>query len=234
MELGGKSAQILLDDADLARALALIAGGVFTHCGQACNAGTRLLVHRRIHDQVVQSLHETAKSMRLGPGIDDPDMGPLINQSHLRTVESYLDVAKQEGELLLGAEKPSDPALAKGAFARPALVLKASNKSRIAQEEIFGPVLTVISFSTPEEALQMANDSEFGLVAGVRTRDIGTALKLAQGLRVGQVWINSFGIGLDVEFPFGGEKRSGFGQEKGIEALATYQQIKNICVRHGF
>jgi acyl-CoA reductase-like NAD-dependent aldehyde dehydrogenase len=232
MELGGKSAQLLFADADLDRALPIVANGVFTHCGQVCNAGTRLLVEHAIHDEVVARLHERTKGMRLGAGLDDPDMGPLISKSHQASVERYYDVAHQEGELLLGAETPSDPKLAGGAFVRPALVVGAGNRSRIAREEIFGPVLTVIPFRSAQEAVDMANDSPFGLVAGVHTTNISAALAAAEALRVGQVWINAFGVGLDVEFPFGGYKLSGFGREKGLEALAAYQQIKNVCIHH--
>ena len=134
--------------------------------------------------------------------------------------------------MLWGAEKPTAAALANGAFVRPALVTGASNEARIAREEIFGPVLTVIPFDTAEEAVRMANDSPFGLVAGVHTTNINAALSVAEKLRVGQVWINSFGVGLDVEFPFGGYKLSGYGREKGLEALAAYQQVKNICIHH--
>ena len=232
MELGGKSPQILFEDADMDSALKIIAGGVFTHCGQVCNAGTRLLVQRSVHNSAVERLHAMASAMKLGAGIDDPDMGPLISSAHRKDVEAYYDLAGKEGELLLGAETPKDPTLSDGAFVRPALVVGASNAARVAREEIFGPVLTVIPFDTVDEAIDLANDSPFGLVAGVHTTNINKALILSERLRVGQVWINAFSVGLDVEFPFGGFKQSGFGREKGLEALAAYQQVKNVCVRH--
>jgi len=232
MELGGKSPQVLFADAEMEKALPIIAGGFLTHAGQVCNAGTRLLVERSIHDDVVERLHQHIQSMRLGAGVDDPDMGPLINTSHRDDVERYYEVARGDGELLLGADVPSDTALAEGAFVRPGLVIGASNETRIAREEVFGPILTVIPFDTPDEAIRIANDSPFGLVAGVHTTNINKALGLGEKLRVGQVWINSFGVGLDVEFPFGGYKLSGFGREKGLEAIAAYQQIKNICIHH--
>lgn len=232
MELGGKSAQILFADADMDRALPIVSAGVFTHCGQVCNAGTRLLVERKAHDRVVERLHARSKTMRLGAGILDPDMGPLISKAHQQDVERYYEVARQEGDLLLGAETPTDAELAGGAFVRPALVVGASNAARVAREEIFGPILTVIAFDTAEEAADIANDSPFGLVAGVHTTDINAAFALGERLRVGQVWINAFGVGLDVEFPFGGFKLSGFGREKGLEALGSYQQVKNFCIHH--
>lgn len=232
MELGGKSPQILFADADLDKSLPIVAGGFLTHCGQVCNAGTRLFVERSIHDRVVEMLHARINAMTLGAGIDDPDMGPLINKGHKTDVERYYDIAREDGELLLGADLPKSPALSDGAFVRPGLVVGAGNTTRIAREEIFGPILTVIPFDTAEEAIVGANDSPFGLVAGIHTTNINKALGVGEKLRVGQVWINSFGVGLDVEFPFGGYKLSGFGREKGLEALAAYQQIKNIAIHH--
>jgi acyl-CoA reductase-like NAD-dependent aldehyde dehydrogenase len=180
----------------------------------------------------VEKLHARIKAMNLGAGVDDPDMGPLIGKTQKADVERYFDIARKDGELLLGADVPTSPELANGAFVRPALLVGASNDTQIAREEIFGPVLTVIPFDTAEEAVAGANDSPFGLVAGIHTSSINKALGVGEKLRVGQVWINSFGVGLDVEFPFGGYKLSGFGREKGLEALGAYQQIKNIAIHH--
>ncbi len=232
MELGGKSAQILFADADLDRALPIIASGVFTHCGQVCNAGTRLVVERNIHNSVVDRLQAMIGDMSMGAGIDDPDLGPLINLGHKKDVDAFYEIAREEGELILGAETPKTEPLSNGAFVRPALVTGAGNETRIAREEIFGPILTVIPFDGAEDAARIANDSPFGLVAGVHTTNVDAALAMSERLRVGQVWVNSFAVGLDVEFPFGGYKLSGFGREKGLEALAAYQQVKNICVHH--
>lgn len=232
MELGGKSPQILFADADLDKSLPIVAGGFLTHCGQVCNAGTRLFVERSIHDRVVDKLHARISAMTLGAGIDDPDMGPLISRAHKSDVERYYDIARKDGELLLGADLPKSASLADGAFVRPGLVVGANNGTQIAREEIFGPILTVIPFDTAEEAVSGANDSPFGLVAGIHTTNINKALGVGEKLRVGQVWINSFGVGLDVEFPFGGFKLSGFGREKGLEALGAYQQIKNVAIHH--
>jgi acyl-CoA reductase-like NAD-dependent aldehyde dehydrogenase len=233
MELGGKSPQIVFADADLDQAIPIVAGGVFLHCGQVCNAGTRLLVQRSIHDNVVDRLRQHMEKMQLGRGLDDPDMGPLISRNQKDQVLKYYDLAAREGELMLGSSLPTDAALENGNFVRPALVVGASNATRIAREEVFGPILTIIPFDDANEAISIANDSPFGLVAGVHTRAIDSAMALAEHLRVGQVWINSFFVGLDVEFPFGGFKQSGFGREKGLEALSSYQQPKNICVRFG-
>jgi acyl-CoA reductase-like NAD-dependent aldehyde dehydrogenase len=230
MELGGKSPQILFADANMDAALDIIAGAAFLHCGQVCNAGTRLLVERRVHNQVVDVLQAKARALKLGKGLDDPGMGPLINKAQKSKVLSYYELASKEGDLLLGSELPSDPALKEGNFVRPALVANASNAARVAREEIFGPILTIIPFDNVAQAIEIANDSPFGLVAGVHTKNIDVAMQMSEKLRVGQVWINSFWVGLDVEFPFGGFKQSGFGREKGLEALTAYQQIKNVCV----
>jgi aldehyde dehydrogenase (NAD+) len=230
MELGGKSPQLLFADADLDRAIPTIAAGMYGHAGQVCNAGTRLLVEASIHDQVVERLHQHIRGMRLGRGLDDPDMGPVVSAAQKETVEQYLEVAAAEGTVLEGAPLPEDPELAGGYFVRPSMVTGIGNGCRIAQEEIFGPVLAVIGFRDFDEAVRLANDTDFGLVAGVFTGSVDTTMRAAQELRAGQVWVNAFGVGLDVEFPFGGYKRSGFGREKGLEALNAYLQVKNVCV----
>lgn len=230
MELGGKSPQLVFADADLDRTVPRLLAGMYTHAGQVCNAGTRLLVHSSVHDELVSRLHEGIKGMRLGHGLSDPDMGPVVSQTQRDGVQGYLDLAATEGTLLLGADLPTDEDLRGGYFVRPGLVTGIGNDARVAQEEIFGPLLAVIPFETTEHALEMANDSDFGLVAGVFTANVSTAMTCASELQAGQVWVNSFGVGLDVEFPFGGFKRSGFGREKGLEAISAYLQVKNICV----
>lgn len=230
MELGGKSPQLVFADADLERSLPIVLTGMYLHAGQVCNAGTRLLVQRSVHDEVVERLHGMIQGMRLGNGMDDPDLGPVVSRAQQQSVLEYVAVAEAEGQLLLGADLPADPTLRDGYFVRPSIVVGAGPDSRIAREEVFGPLLTVLPFDTAEEAIAIANDSEFGLVAGVHTTNVSTAMLAAQDLQAGQVWVNSFGVGLDVEFPFSGYKRSGFGREKGLEALDGYQQVKNICV----
>lgn len=230
MELGGKSPQILYADADQERSLDTIYGGMFTHAGQVCNAGTRLLVESSILEETVERLHSRINSISLGHGLDDPDMGPVVSAAQCRDVNSYYELAAEEGTLLRASELPTDERLSKGNFVQPALVHGVNNRSRIAQEEVFGPLLTVIGFDTEDEALAMANDSDFGLVAGVFTSDVGKSMRAAEEIQAGQIYVNSFGIGLDVEFPFGGFKRSGFGREKGVEGMAAYLQIKNVLV----
>ncbi|HVM13474.1 MAG TPA: aldehyde dehydrogenase family protein [Egibacteraceae bacterium] len=231
MELGGKSAQIVYPDADLDRILPILNQGMYLHAGQVCNAGTRLVIHEAVEDRVVEELHGLIRQMRLGHALDDPDMGPVISQEQKANVEEYLDIAESEGgRVLIGADLPDEPRLANGYFARPALVTNITNDARVAQEEIFGPILSVIGYTDEDEAIRIANQSPFGLVAGVFTSSIDRAMYASQELRVGQVWVNSFGVGLDVEFPFGGYKASGFGREKGLEALNAYLQVKNTCV----
>lgn len=230
MELGGKSPQIVFADADFDRILPVVHQGMYLHAGQVCNAGTRLLVERSCHDEVVERLHQMNTQMTLGHGLEDPDMGPVVSENQQRTIQEYYDLAKQEGTLLEGAELPGDPQLEGGFFLRPSMVVDVAAEARVMKEEIFGPLLGVVPFDSVEEAFAIANDSEFGLVAGVHTTNISTAMLAAQELQAGQVWINSFGFGLDVEFPFSGYKRSGFGREKGLEALDGYVQVKNVGV----
>jgi acyl-CoA reductase-like NAD-dependent aldehyde dehydrogenase len=230
MELGGKSPQLVFADADLDRTIPNLMAGMYTHAGQVCNAGTRLLVEASVHDEVVRRLSERISAMRLGHGLDDPDLGPVVSAQARDGIQEYLELAATEGTVHAGGALPDDPALSGGYFVRPHLVTGIGNEARVAQEEVFGPLLSVIPFDTTEQALQMADASEFGLVAGVFTQNISTAMRCVEELSAGQVWVNAFGVGLDVEFPFGGVKRSGFGREKGLEALGAYQQIKNVCV----
>lgn len=230
MELGGKSPQLVFADADFDRILPIVHQGMYLHAGQVCNAGTRLLVERSVHDEVVERLSAMNQAMSLGHGMDDPDMGPVVSRAQQQSVEEYVSIARSEGTVLEGAELPGDPGLENGFFIRPTMVVDLPTDARIMREEIFGPLLGVVPFDTPEEAIALANDSEFGLVAGVHTTNISTAMLAAQELQAGQVWINSFGVGLDVEFPFSGYKRSGFGREKGLEALDGYLQVKNVSV----
>ncbi|PYR57817.1 MAG: aldehyde dehydrogenase, partial [Acidobacteria bacterium] len=200
--------------------------------GQTCSAGSRLLVERKAHDAVVQRLAERAKTMRIGPGVSDPDMGPIISKRQLETIESYVTVGKDEGATLAaGGGRPSDPSLGRGFYYSPTLLDSVSPDMRVAQEEIFGPVLAIISFDELEEAVELANRSQYGLVAGVWTRDINKAMAVSSRIKSGQVYINTYGAGGGVELPFGGYKKSGYGREKGLESLASYTQVKNVCVK---
>jgi len=231
LELGGKSPNIVFGDADLDIAAPIVARAILYNAGQTCNSCPRLLVHRSVAKLVVERLREQFGAMRLGAPLSDPDMGPLVSQRQLEKVESYVEIADGEGVRVerFGA-RPSDGALAGGYFTLPTLLTGVESPHRVFQEEIFGPVLTVTEFDTVDEAIQLANATEYGLNAGVFTRDINTAFKLARRIQAGQVYINGYGTGGAVEVPFGGFKKSGFSREKGVEGLLHYTQIKSITV----
>jgi aldehyde dehydrogenase (NAD+) len=232
MELGGKSPNIVFADADLDRTVAGVSNAIFQNAGQTCSAGSRLLVERKAHDAVVERLVARAKSMRVGPGVSDPDMGPIISKRQLDTIEGYVTIGKGEGaKVLTGGARPSDPALGGGFYFQPTLLDRVAPEMRVSREEIFGPVLAITTFEDVEEAAELANRSQYGLVAGVWTKDINKALVLASRIKVGQVYVNTYGAGGGVELPFGGYKKSGYGREKGLESLASYTQVKNVCVK---
>ncbi|HEX9365375.1 MAG TPA: aldehyde dehydrogenase family protein, partial [Vicinamibacterales bacterium] len=232
MELGGKSPNIVFADADLDLTVQGVANAIFQNAGQTCSAGSRLLVQRTAHDEVVARLTDRAKAMRVGPGVSDPDMGPIISKKQLEMIEGYVKIGQREGaQVTAGGARPSDPALGRGFFFQPTLLDRVSPEMRVAQEEIFGPVLAIITFDEIEEAIAIANRSQYGLVAGVWTRDINKALTVASRIKSGQVYINTYGAGGGVELPFGGYKKSGYGREKSLESLASYTQVKNVCVR---
>jgi aldehyde dehydrogenase (NAD+) len=232
MELGGKSPNIVFADADLDLTVQGVATAIFQNAGQTCSAGSRLLVQRQAHDALVARLAERAKGMRVGPGVSDPDMGPIISKRQLESIESYVALGRTEGATVAaGGARPSDAALGRGFFFAPTLLDQVSPDMRVAQEEIFGPVLAIIVFDEIEEAIAIANRSQYGLVAGVWTRDINKAMAVSSQIKSGQVYVNTYGAGGGVELPFGGYKKSGYGREKGLESLASYTQVKNVCIK---
>jgi aldehyde dehydrogenase (NAD+) len=232
MELGGKSPNIVFADADLDLAAQGVATAIFQNAGQTCSAGSRLLVERKSHDALVARLTDRARSMRLGPGVSDPDMGPIISKRQLETIEGYVKIGREEGaRVAAGGGRPSDASLGRGFYFQPTLLDQVSADMRVAQEEIFGPVLSIIPFEDIEEAVAIANRSQYGLVAGVWTRDINKAMQISSQIKSGQVYVNTYGAGGGVELPFGGYKKSGYGREKGLESLASYTQVKNVCVK---
>jgi acyl-CoA reductase-like NAD-dependent aldehyde dehydrogenase len=233
MELGGKSPNVVFADADLDLAAAGVANAIFQNAGQTCSAGSRLLVERGAHAALVERLAARARSMRIGPGVSDPDLGPIISKKQLETIERYVTIGREEGaSVATGGGRPSDPALGRGFYFQPTLLDRVAPDMRVAQEEIFGPVLAIIEFGDVEEAAALANRSQYGLVAGVWTRDINKAMSLASRIKAGQIYVNTYGAGGGVELPFGGYKKSGYGREKGLESLASYTQIKNVCVKY--
>ena len=232
MELGGKSPNVVFADADLELAAAGVSNAIFQNAGQTCSAGSRLLVERGAHAAFVDRLAARSKAMKVGPGVSDPDMGPIISKRQLETIEKYVAIGKQEGATVAaGGGRPSVPGLPGGYYFEPTLLDSVKPDMRVAQEEIFGPVLAIIDFDDIEEAATLANRSDYGLVAGIWTRDINKAMTLAARIKAGQVYINTYGAGGGVELPFGGYKKSGYGREKGLESLASYTQVKNVCIK---
>jgi aldehyde dehydrogenase (NAD+) len=232
MELGGKSPNIVFADADLDLAAAGVANAIFQNAGQTCSAGSRLLVERRARGAFVERLAARAAALRLGPGVSDPDMGPIISSRQREAIERYIALGTAEGaRIAAGGGRPSDPSLAGGYYLEPTLLDGVTPDMRVAQEEIFGPVLAIIDVEDVEEAAEVANRSQYGLVAGIWTRDINKAMALASRIKAGQIYVNTYGAGGGVELPFGGYKKSGYGREKGLESLASYTQVKNVCIK---
>jgi aldehyde dehydrogenase (NAD+) len=231
LELGGKSPNIVFADADLDAALEGVIKGIFTNAGQVCCAGSRLLLEDSIYDDFLARLVQRTRQIRVGPGIGNPDMGPLISQKQRLAVLSYIDAARRDGaEVVFGGAIPQVPACQGGYFVEPTLLHRVENTAQIAREEVFGPVLTILRFRGDEEAARLANDSPYGLVAGMWTSNLGRAHLLSRQLSAGQVYVNDFFSG-STAIPFGGTKKSGFGRERGLEAFQHYTQVKSVSIR---
>jgi betaine-aldehyde dehydrogenase len=232
LELGGKSPNIVFADADFDAAIAGTCNGIFGLAGEVCSAGSRVFVHRPIYDDAMAAMVDTARAITVGSGMDPATtMGPLVSSEQLERVRSYVDIGVAEGATLVHAgSTPSDPALAGGYFHGPTIFEAASNRLRIAQEEIFGPVMTVLPFDSPDDVVTMANDSPYGLAAAIWTRDIGLALRTAKTVRAGVVWIND-SQPAPSETMWGGFKQSGIGRELGPYALDAYLERKQIYVK---
>ncbi len=231
LELGGKSPNIVFADADLERAVASAASILMQNAAQTCTAPTRLLVEGPAHQQFAQMLAQRIGSIRLGRGLDNPDMGPVVSERQLQRVLGFLDDGVRDGaRALVGGKRASAPPLAAGYFVEPTLLDNVDPGSRLGQEEIFGPVLTLSTFASVDEAIQLANGTPYGLVTGIWTRDLSRAMAVATAVKSGQVRINGYSAEGSIGLPFGGYKRSGFGREQGVEALANYTQIKNVMI----
>jgi aldehyde dehydrogenase (NAD+) len=226
LELGGKNPAIVYPDADVEEAVSWVDQGIFTNAGQVCSAADRAIVHEDHYEEFVERIVDRANGYDLGPGADDPDMGPLNSEQHFQRVRDYVEVGVEEGATLAaGGEAPDRD----GYFFEPTVLTDVDNGMRVAQEEIFGPVLTVIPYSDDEDPIEIGNDVAYGLVAGVFTNDVRRAHRAAQRLEAGNVYVNKW-FGDTNQTPFGGYKKSGIGREKGLEALDSYLQSKNVAV----
>jgi aldehyde dehydrogenase (NAD+) len=230
LELGGKSPNIVFEDADFEAAVMGAISGIFAATGQTCIAGSRLLVQRPIHDRFVKRLIEVAGAATIGdPMSPDTHVGPVTTPAQYEKILSYIDVAKEDGATLALGGKPYTGQGAKGErFVEPTIFTGVSNDMRIAQEEVFG---SVIPFDTEEEAIAIGNDIMFGLAAGVWTSDIGRALRMSEKLKAGTVWVNTYRA-VSFMSPFGGYKRSGQGRESGQEAIKEFLQTKSVWIAH--
>ena len=233
LELGGKSPQLVFADADLADAAGTIVRGIIQNAGQTCSAGSRVLIEDAVYDSVVADLARRFRAVQVGPAERDLDCGPVVNAAQQQRIESYLALARRDGLPILAEGSLSSNLPTGGFYVTPTLIGDVPPEHKLAQEEIFGPVLVAIRVRDEADALRVANGTAYGLAAGVWTNDIIRGLRLAHGIASGQVFINNYGAAGGIELPFGGVKRSGHGREKGMEALYGFASLKTIAIKHG-
>ncbi len=231
LELGGKSPQIVFEDADIERALPVIIGAIVQNAGQTCSAGSRVLVQRPIYDEFVAALSRRMNAVQVGPHDADLDCGPLISEVQYKRVLGFLERARKDGVPVIGEGK-IDARAKGGYFIKPTLLGPVPLRHELARDEVFGPVLAAMPFDDEAEAIAIANGTDYGLIAGLWTESGARQMRVAKKLRVGQVYVNGFGAGGGIELPFGGFKRSGHGREKGFEALREYTVAKTIVFNH--
>ena len=233
LELGGKSPQIIFADADLDAALPVVINAIVQNGGQTCSAGSRVLIQQSIYDQMLERLGAAFEALRVGPASMNLDVGPLIRQSQQQRVWDFLSDAQTDGIPTVAQGQIVDEAPETGFYQAPVLLADVPVAHRVAQEEVFGPVLSAMPFRDEDHAVELANATRFGLVAGVWTRDGARQFRMARRVKSGQVFINNYGAGGGVELPFGGVKSSGHGREKGFEALYGFTTLKTVAIRHG-
>jgi aldehyde dehydrogenase (NAD+)/betaine-aldehyde dehydrogenase len=232
LELGGKSANVVFADADIDGAVPSQVRSFTQNAGQTCSAGSRLLVHASVHDEVVEKMSRALEAITVGRGIDDPGLGPLVSAKQRDRVQGFLDEV-DASQILVGGGRPEGLAeeLAGGAFVSPTIVADVDPAQRIFHEEVFGPVVALTRFEDDDEALALANGTEYGLVSAVWTTNLSRAHRMAHQIEAGQVFVNTYGAGGGVELPFGGFKKSGYGREKSIEAFDEYTQTKTVVMK---
>jgi aldehyde dehydrogenase (NAD+) len=233
LELGGKSPQVVFADADLDAALPVLVNAIIQNAGQTCSAGSRILIEQSIYAQVVERLAAAFGKLRAGAGEADLDLGPLVNARQKERVAGYITMGERDGLRVAARGSISESAPKGGYYVTPTLFADVPADHVLAQEEVFGPVLVAMPFKDEAEALKLANGTAFGLIAGLWTRDGARQMRMARKLHAGQVFINNYGAGGGVELPFGGMKHSGYGREKGFEALLGFTALKTIAVSHG-
>ncbi|MFN5720135.1 MAG: aldehyde dehydrogenase family protein, partial [Bradyrhizobium sp.] len=231
LELGGKSPNIVFEDAEIEAAVMGAISGIFAATGQTCIAGSRLLVQSSIKEQFVARVLELAKSAKIGdPMQADTNVGPITTPAQYKKVLDYIDIAKAEGaRCLLGGRPASGDGIKGGQFVEPTIFTDVDNSMRIAREEVFGPVLSIISFDTEADAVRIANDTIYGRAAGIWTKDLARAIRVPKQLRAGTVWVNTYRA-ISYMMPFGGMKFSGVGRESGIDAVREYQETKSVWI----
>ncbi|SFE44516.1 aldehyde dehydrogenase (NAD+) [Lentibacillus persicus] len=231
LELGGKSPNIVFSDCDIDKAVEGVVKAIIQNAGQTCSAGSRLVIEESFKETFLEKLIDRFKSLSVGPALDDYDLGPILNQKQFDRIMEFISSAEQEGTVVSGGKRVKYDQYENACYLEPTVIDNLSPDSEAAQEEIFGPVLSVFTFKDEDEAIEIANSTDYGLVTGIWTRDINKAHLLMSRIDSGQVFINNYGAGGGIQMPFGGYKKSGFGREKGWIALYNYTQVKNVAIK---